>query len=108
MVPGRSHGSRNLLRSQRCWCVSIIEDEFNRAQSGVMREASAIEDLCRVAAFLSDRTITGRIRAAACRYLESTAGDEPRRLAIGQMSSLAEDHYAALCQVVRAAEVKTE
>jgi hypothetical protein len=87
--------------------IYVVWDQFNRVQMGVSQEASALEDLNRVAAFLSDSGVAGTIRGAIKRYMESTGGDEPRRLAKGQLSSLAEEHFKALTHSIRAVEVKT-
>lgn len=88
--------------------IYMVWDQFNRVQAGVAHEASALEDLCRVAEFLSDRDATGRIRVAVRQYIKSTSGDEPHRLAQGQVSAIAEEHFSGLCHGVRGANVKTE
>jgi hypothetical protein len=88
--------------------IYVVWDQFNRVQTGVAQEASALEDLCRAAGFLSDRHTVSIVRATTRRYIESTSGDETRRLAQGQFSTLAEEQFDALCQVVRGVEVKTE
>jgi hypothetical protein len=87
--------------------IYVVWDQFNRVQMGISQEASALEDLNRVSAFLSDRGAAASIRGAIRRYMESTGGDEPRRLAQGQLSSLAEEHFQALSHAVRAVEIKT-
>lgn len=88
--------------------IYVVWDQFNRVAMGVGREAAAIEDLCRVATFLSDRDGAARVRNAARQYLKAAAGDEPRQLAQRRTSTVAHEHFAALCQAVRLAELKTE
>jgi hypothetical protein len=88
--------------------IYVVWGQFNQVQSGLTYEASALEDLCRVAGFLSERASTRRIRETASQYLKSTSGDEPHRLAVGEVSHLAEQHFGDLCQTIRGAEVKTE
>ena len=87
--------------------IYVVWDQYNRVQMGVGQEAAALEDLSRISTFLSERGNTRRIRSAVRQYMESTAGDEPRRLAAGEMSALAEEHFDTLCQAVRSAEVVT-
>jgi hypothetical protein len=79
----------------------VVWDQFNRVLIGIGAEAAAVEDLCRVAGFLSDWQEAGKVRTASRRYLESTAGDEPRRLSVGQTSQLADEHFGGLCLAVR-------
>jgi hypothetical protein len=88
--------------------IYVVWGQFNEVQSGLSSEASALEDLCRVAGFLSERDPARRIREMARQYLKSTAGDEPQRLAVGETSVTAERGLNDLCQTVRAVEVKTE
>lgn len=88
--------------------IYVVWDQFNRVQAGVSHEASALEDLCRVAGLLSDRDATSRIRAAVRQYIKGTSGDEPQRLAQGQVSAIAEEQFSGLCHAVRGADVKTE
>jgi hypothetical protein len=87
--------------------IYVVWDQFNRVQSGLAHESSALEDLCRVATFLSERDAITRIRSAAKQYVKSTSGDEPPRLAQGKTSAIAEEHLGGLCHAVRSAEVKT-
>lgn len=87
--------------------IYVVWDQFSRVQIGLAQEASAIEDLYRVATFLSDDKAVWPIRAAARQYLDSTAGDEPRNLAKGQTSRLAEEQFDAMCRTVRGVEIKT-
>src|SRR5882724_9798377 len=83
----------------------VVWEQFNRVQTGVGKEAAALEDLCRVAAFLASRDSASRIRLAGARYARSTAGDEAERLARGEESDVARERLGALCQAVRGAEV---
>jgi hypothetical protein len=87
--------------------IYVVWDQYNRVVIGLSQEAAALEDLCRLSTFISDRNHTRKIRNSARQYMESTAGDEPRRLAVGETSSLAEEHFDLLCQAVRGAEVST-
>ncbi len=88
--------------------IYVVWDQFNRVQTGVAQEAAAIEDLCRVGGSISSRGAVTTVRGAARLYLESTAGDEPRRLAANEPSALADEHFGALCNAVRSADVVTE
>ena len=88
--------------------IYVVWEQWNRVVLGVAHEAAAVEDLCRVASFLSERDAGARIRAAARQYLRTTAGDEPGHLARGRASALAHDHFLALCHAVRSADTKTE
>jgi hypothetical protein len=54
---------------------------------------SALEDLCRIAAFLSDRDSAVRVRSAARHYMKVTVADEPGRLAAGVPSAAAYDAF---------------
>jgi len=85
----------------------VVWEQFNRVQTGIAKEAAALEDLCRVAAFLSARDSGSRIRLAVRRYIKSTTGDEVARLARGEESAVAREQFAALAQAVRGAEVTT-
>src|SRR5574341_2591808 len=88
--------------------IYVVWEQFNRVQSGLAHEASALEDLCRVAGLLSERDPVVRIGIAAKQYAKATAGDEPQRLAEGKVSALAEEDFGGLRRSVRATEVKTE
>src|SRR5262249_5020491 len=88
--------------------IYVVWDQFNRVQGGVSREASVLEDLCRIANFLFDRDSATRVRLAARHYMKTTAGDEPAHLAAGTMSVTAHKAFCTLTQAVRAADVKTE
>ena len=85
----------------------VVWEQFNRVQTGIGKEAAALDDLCRVAAFLSARESAGRIRQAAVRYAKGTASDEPAHLARGEESAVARERFTALGQAVRGAEVTT-
>ncbi len=86
----------------------VVWEQFNRVQMGLAREASGLENLCGVAACLSEPGSIKRIRLQAKQYVKSTAGDEPQRLARRETSAIAQEHFGALCQAVGGAEVKTE
>jgi hypothetical protein len=88
--------------------IYVTWDQYNRVQTGITQEASALEDLCRVASFLSNRDACRAVRTATRQYIESTSGDELRRLAEGQSSRLADERFHSLCLAVRGVEVKTE
>jgi ABC-type Fe3+-siderophore transport system permease subunit len=87
--------------------IYVVWDQFNRVQIGIAKEGAAIEDLCRVAAYLSNRGSAEGIRAAARNYLGATTGDEPKRLALGTDSKLAEERFGQLCRAVRSAVADT-
>ncbi len=82
-------------------------EQFNRVQTGLGKEAAALEDLCRVATFLSSHEAASRIRQAVARYVKSTTSDEPQRLARGEESAVARERFAAIAQAVRGADVTT-
>src|SRR5437867_1161775 len=86
----------------------VVWEQFNHVQMGVEKEASALEDLCRVAGFLTERDSSNRIRLALRRYVKVTESDEPQRLAARQASAIACESFAALKQAVRGAEVPTQ
>ncbi len=88
--------------------IYVVWDQFNRVQSGLAHEASALEDLCRVATQLSERDPANRIRGSAKQYMKTAASDEPERLGEGKTSAVAQDQFAALCQAVRGAELKAD
>src|SRR4029453_19303085 len=88
--------------------IFVVWDQFNRVQLGVAREASALEDLCRVGAFLSDRDSATRVRSAAKDYITAMANDEPGRLAAAQSSAVAQAAFAGVCRAVRISDIKTE
>jgi hypothetical protein len=88
--------------------IYVVWEQFNRVQVGLSREASAMEDLCRVAGFMSNRNAVSSVRVAARQYLEAAAGDEYKHLAKGELSRLVEDKFAALCTAIRGAEVVTQ
>ncbi len=85
----------------------VVWEQFNRVQTGLGKEAAALEDLCRVATILSARDAGSRIRLAVRRYIKSTTGDEATRLARGEESAVAREQFAALSQAVRGADVTT-
>jgi Protein of unknown function (DUF4239) len=85
----------------------VVWEQFNRVQTGLGKEAAALEDLCRVATFLAARDSAGRIRLAVRHYVKSTVSDEAPRLARGEESTVARDQFAALLQAVRGADVTT-
>lgn len=87
--------------------IYVVWEQYNRVQIGLAQEAAALEDLCRVSNFVQDKGQVRSIRAAVRLYMESTAGDEARRLAKGETSVLAEEHFEALCHAVRAMEIVT-
>src|SRR5215470_1454505 len=88
--------------------IYVVWEQWNRVSMGVAHESAAVEDLCRVATFLSDRDAGTRVRAAARQYLRTTASDEPLHLARSRPSSLAHEQFVVLCQAVRGADTKTE
>src|SRR5262245_51639049 len=83
----------------------VVWQQFTEVQTGLEREAAALEDLCRVVTFFSDREPATRVRLAARHYIRSTAHDEAARLAEGQPSAAAQQSFAALAQAVRGVEV---
>jgi len=85
--------------------IYVVWEQFNRVQIGLGQEASALEDLCRVATFLTERNDVRSVQAAVRQYMEATAGDEAPRLAVGITSALAEERFDAMCQVVRSIDV---
>ena len=87
--------------------IYVVWDQFNRVEIGLVQEAAALEDLCRVATFAADQDAVRSIQLAARQYMESTAGDEPRRLAVGQASGLAEERFDTLFRAARAMDIKT-
>ena len=86
----------------------VVWEQFNHVQMGLEKEASALEDLCRVAGSLAERDSGNRIRLALRRYVKVTESDEPQRLAARQASAIACESFAALKQAVRGAEVPTQ
>jgi hypothetical protein len=86
--------------------IFVVWEQWNRVQTGLSKEAAAVEDLCRVVGFHSVREAVSRLRHSAMRYLESTTGDEPGRLAVGKLSVLAEEQFDELCKQVRSVDVK--
>jgi len=86
----------------------VVWEQFNHVQMGLEKEASALEDLCRVAGFLAERDSGNRIRLALRRYVKVTESDEPQRLAARQASAIACESFAALTQAVRGAELQTQ
>jgi hypothetical protein len=88
--------------------IYVVWDQFNRVQTGMAREAAALEDLCRASTFLSDRESASRVRSAAKSYARATAADEPGRLAAGKGSVVAHAAFGALGQAAREAAVQTE
>ena len=88
--------------------IYVVWDQFTRVQTGLAREASALEDLCRASTFLADPDSASRVRSAARQYARATAGDEPGRLAAGRPSAVAQAGFGALAQAVRAAAVAGE
>lgn len=88
--------------------IYVVWEQFNRVQVGLSREAAAMEDLCRVAGFMSTRGSVANVRGSARQYLEAAAGDEHRHLAKGELSRLVEDKFGAVCLAIRGAEVATE
>ncbi len=88
--------------------IFVVWEQYNRVQIGIAQEAAALEDLCRTASFLSDRSGTMQVRHSVKRYLESSASDEHRGLADGKESAHAQERFAAVCQQVRGAPVASE
>src|SRR5215475_14093280 len=86
----------------------VVWDQYNHVQIGLDKEASALEDLCRVAEFLSDRDSANRIRFMLRQYIKDTVSDEPQHLAMAQQSAVAQERFAALAQAVRSAAITTE
>jgi hypothetical protein len=85
--------------------IYVVWEQFNRVQVGMGTEASALEDLIRIAAFLSERNNVLSVQGAVRQYMEATAGDEAPRLAMGNTSELAEERFDSMCQAVRGIEV---
>jgi len=83
----------------------VVWQQFTEVQTGLEREAAALEDLCRVATFFSEHEPATRVRLAARRYIRDTTGDEPGRLAEGRPSAAAQQSFAALEQAVRGVDV---
>jgi hypothetical protein len=52
--------------------IYVVWEQYNRVQIGVAKEASSLEDLCRVAVFLSDRGMASSVRGAVRKYMEGT------------------------------------
>ncbi len=88
--------------------IYVVWEQYNRVQTGLDREASAVEDLVTSASMLTDRGAAANVRSAATRYLETVIGDEARRLAVGERSSIAQELAAALAAAVRATPVTGE
>ena len=86
----------------------VVWDQYNHVQIGLDKEASALEDLCRVAEFLSDRDSAIRIRFMLRQYIKDTVSDEPQRLALAEHSVVAQERFTALAQAVRSAAITTE
>ncbi len=66
--------------------IYVVWEQFNRVQVGLSREAAAMEDLCRVAGFMSVRGAVSEIRGSARRYIDAAVGDEHRHLAKGELT----------------------
>lgn len=79
----------------------VVWDQFNRVNTGVMREAAALDDLCEVSSFLSDRNQFNVIRGAARSYLSRVVAEEPGKLAAGNLSLTCEDLWGKLVGAVR-------
>jgi hypothetical protein len=86
----------------------VVWEQFNHVQIGLDKEASALEDLCRVAEFLSERDSANRIRFTLRHYVQDTVSDEPQRLAMTEPSVVAQERFAALAQAVRSVAITTE
>jgi Protein of unknown function (DUF4239) len=88
--------------------IYVVWDQFNRVQTGMAREAAALEDLCRASTFFTDRESASRIRSAVKSYAKATASDEPGHLASGKASMVAHATFGTLGQAVRGAAVQTD
>src|SRR5262245_51114221 len=71
----------------------VVWEQFNHVQIGLDKEASALEDLCRVAECLSDRDSANRIRTTLRHYIKDTVADEPQRLATTGPSVIAQERF---------------
>jgi hypothetical protein len=90
------------------FALFVVWEQFNHVQIGLTKEAAALEDVWRVAEFLSERDSAARIRVALKRYLGATTADEPTRLAAATMSELARAEFAGLTHAIRGVAVATE
>lgn len=81
--------------------IFVVWDQFNRVQSAISHEAAALDDLLRLATFLSDRQAVAQVRGDVRDYVTATAGDEQRALAKRQTSRLSNERFSRLCATVR-------
>jgi hypothetical protein len=88
--------------------IFVVWDQFNKVQTGVFDEASALEDLCRVGRFLSDDQSDDALRAAVAAYIAAATLDEKERLASGATCETADRCFAAVCDAVRGVRIRTE
>lgn len=86
----------------------VVWEQFNDVQKGIAHEAAALEDICRIGGFFSDRNIFTRIREEVRQYLNVTTTEERRCLSNSRLCATAEERFAAICKSVRDIELQTD
>ena len=85
----------------------VVWEQFNRVNTGIMREASALDDLCEVSACLSDRHLFNLVRGSIRDYVSRVMTEEPGRLAAGNLSSTCEELWGKVVAAIRGIEPAT-
>lgn len=86
--------------------IFVVWDQFNKVQTGIYLEASALEDLCHTASFISDSETAHKLKFMIRGYIEMVVGDEARCLARGEMCASAANAFIKVSDAVRAVEIK--